>query len=75
MEIKTTSKKRESFEDQRIRPRKASNDLEMRASLKMGVQLGKLTQVVMVILMEMGDQLKAENHPARGRNHLMGLEK
>ena len=46
---------------------------EMRASLKMGVQLGKLIQVVMVILMGMGGQIKAGNHPERGKNHQMGL--
>ena len=48
---------------------------EMRASLKVGAQLDKSNQVVMVVLMEMGDQIKAENHPEKGKNHQMGLEK
>ena len=41
----------------------------------MGVQLGKLDQVVMVNLMEMGDQIKVENHQEEGKDHQMGLEK
>ena len=48
---------------------------EMRAFLVVGVQLGKLNQVVMVVLMEMGDQIKAENHQKRGKDHQVGLEK
>ena len=47
---------------------------EMRTSLKMGVQLGKSIEVVMVILMRMGDQAKAGNHPERGKNYQMDLE-
>ena len=71
IEVKTTSRRGESFEDQRIKPRKTR---EMRVSLKMEVQLGRLIQVVMVILVGMGDQIKAKNHPERGKNHQMGLE-
>ena len=41
----------------------------------MGVWLGKSYQVVMVILMEMGDQIKVENHQEKGKDHQMGLEK
>ena len=48
---------------------------EIRASLKVGVQLGKLDQVVMVNLMEMGNQIKVENHQEKGKDHQMGLEK
>ena len=48
---------------------------EERASLKMGAQLGKSNQVVMVVLMEMGDQIKVENHQERRKDHQMGLEK
>ena len=73
--LKQPPKKGKVLKTKGLDPERHLMIIEMRASLKMGVQLGKLTQVVMVILMEMGDQLKAENHPARGRNHLMGLEK
>ena len=48
---------------------------KIRASLKVGVQLGKLDQVVRVNLMEMGDQIKVENHQEKGKDHQMGLEK
>ena len=48
---------------------------EMGASLKVGAQLGKSNQVVMVVLMEMGDQIKAESHLEKGKNHQMGFEK
>ena len=48
---------------------------EIKASLKVGAQLGKLDQVVMVVLMEMGDQIKVENHQEKGKDHQMGLEK
>ena len=47
----------------------------MRISLKMGVQLRKSTQVIVVVLMEMGDQIKTEDHPEGGKNHQMGLDK
>ena len=47
---------------------------EMRASLEMGVQLGKLIQVLMGILVGMEDQIKVENHPGMGKNHQMGSE-
>ena len=48
---------------------------EMGASLKVRAQLGKTNQVVMVVLMEMGDQMKAENHPERGKDHQGSLQK
>ena len=48
---------------------------KIKASLKMGVWLGKSDQVVMVILMEMGDQIKVENHQEKEKDHQMGLEK
>ena len=41
----------------------------------MGVQLGKLDQVVMVNLMEMGDQIEVKYHQENGQDHQMGLEK
>ena len=47
----------------------------MRASLKVGAQLDESNQVVMVVLMEMRNQVKAENHPEKGEDHQMGLEK
>ena len=47
----------------------------MGASLKVRAQLGKTNQVVMMVLMEMGDHIKAENHPEKGKGHQMGLEK
>ena len=61
------------FEDQRIKPREAPNDKRDESFPEDGVQLGKLIQVVMVILVGMGDQIKAGNHPERGKNHQMGL--
>ena len=73
-ETKTTSRRGEKFENQRVSPERHLMIREMRASLKMGVQLGKSIQVVMVVLMGMGDQIKAGNHPERGKNHQMGLE-
>ena len=48
---------------------------KMGASLRVRAQLGKTNQVVMVVLMEMGDCIKAENHPEKGKDHQMGLEK
>ena len=47
---------------------------KIRTSLKMGVQLRESTQVVVVILIGMEDQIKAGNHPEGGKNHQMGLE-
>ena len=48
---------------------------EVKAFLKVGVQLGKLDQVVMVNLIEMGNQIMVENHQEKGKDHQMGLEK
>ena len=48
---------------------------EKRASLKVGTQQDKLNQVVMVVLMEMGNQIKVENHQEKGKDHQMGSEK
>ena len=47
----------------------------MRASLKVGAQLDKSNQVVMVVLMEMGDQIKVENHPEKGEGPPNGFRK
>ena len=74
IKAKTTFRRGESLGDPKIKPRKAPNDKEVRTSLKMGVQLGKLTRVVVVILMEMGDQIGVRNHLESGIGHQMGLE-
>ena len=74
IEIITTSRRGEVLKTKELSAERHLMIREMRASLKMEVQLGKLTQVVMVILMGMGDQIKAGNHPERGKNHQMGLE-
>ena len=74
IEVKTTCRRGESFEDQRIKPERHLIIREMKATLKVGVQLGKLTQVMVIILMEMGNQIKAGNHPQRGKGHQVGLE-
>ena len=73
IEVKTASRRGKVLETKELSPERHLMIREMRASLKMGVQLGKLIQVVMVILMGMGDQIKAGNHPERGKNHQMGL--
>ena len=65
---KTTYRERENFERHPM-------VREIRASLKVGVQLGKLDQVEMVNLMEMGNQIKEENHQEKGKDHQMDLEK
>ena len=74
IEAKTTSRKGEVLKIKELSPERHLMIREMRASLKMGVQLGKLIQVVMVILVGMGDQIKVGNHPGGGKNHQMGLE-
>ena len=71
----TTYRERENFENQRIKSREAPDDKRDGASLKVRAQLGKTNQVVMVVLMEMGDQIKVGNHPERGKDHQVGLEK
>ena len=71
-EVKTASREGENFENQRIKSREAPNDKRDGSFPEGG---GQSNQVVMVVLMEMGDQIKAENHPERGKNHQMGLEK
>ena len=47
----------------------------MKTSLKLEVQLRKSIQVVVVILMGMGDQIKIGNHPEGRKNYQMDLEK
>ena len=74
IEVKTASRKGESFRDQNIKPGKAPNDKRDESFPEDGGPVRKIIQVVMVILVGMGDQIKAENHPERGRNHQMGLE-
>ena len=46
----------------------------MKTSLKMGVQLRESTQVVVVILMAIEGQIKAGNHPEKGKDHQMSSE-
>ena len=72
---KATYIERENFENHRIKSREAPNDKRDGSSLKVGAQLDKSNQVVMVVLMEMGDQIKVENHSERGKDHQVGLEK
>ena len=48
---------------------------EKRASLKVGAQLDKLNQVVMVVLMGNGESDKGKKPPRKGKDHQMGLEK
>ena len=73
IEIKGTSRREERFENQKIKPREAPNDKRDGNFPEDGVQLRKSIQVVVVILMGMGDQIKAGNHPEGGKNHQMGL--
>ena len=72
---KTTYRERENFEGQRIKSKEIPNGKKEEGYPKGGVQLDKLNQVVMVVLMGMGDQVKVENHPERRKDHQMGLEK
>ena len=72
---KTAYIERENFENQRIKPKEAPNGKRDESFPEDGVQLNKANQVVMVVLMEMGDQIKAENHPEKEKDHQMVLEK
>ena len=74
---KTIYKERENFGDQRIQPKEAPAGRKDKSFSEGGggVQLGKLDQVVMVNLMQMGDQIKVENHQEKRKDHQMGLEK
>ena len=69
---KTAYIERENLKTQELSPKRHPMVGEIKASLKVGVQFGKLDQVV---LMEMGDQIKVENHQEKGKDHQMGLEK
>ena len=71
----TTYIERENFENQRIKPKEAPNGKKDESFPEGGAQLDKSNQVVMVVLMEMGDQIKAKNHPERGKDHQKDLEK
>ena len=72
---KTTYRERENLAGQRVQPKEAPADKKDKSFPEDGVWLGKSDQVVMVILMEMGDQVKVENHQEKGKDHQMGLEK
>ena len=72
---KQLTEKGKIFEAKELSLKKYPMAKERRATLKVGAQLDKLNQVVMVVLMEMGDQVKVENHPERRKDHQMGLEK
>ena len=71
---KTAYIERENFENQRIKPKEAPNGKRDKSFPEGGGPVSKLDQVVMVILMEMGDQIKVENHQEKGKGHKMGLE-
>ena len=75
VQIKGTSRRGERSENQEIKPERHLKTREVRTSLSMGLQLRKSTQVIAVVLMEMGDQIKIEDHPEGWKNHQMGLEK
>ena len=72
---KTTYLDRENIENQKVKSREAPNDKRNESFPEGGVRLDKSNQVVMVVLMEMGDQIKVENHPEREKDHQMGSEK
>ena len=74
IEVETASRRGKVLETKKLSPERHLMIREMTASLKMGTQLGKLIEVVVVILVGMGDQVKAGNHPEKGKNHQMGLE-
>ena len=67
--------KRKILKTKELGPKRHLLIREIKDALKVGAQLGKLDQVVMVVLMEMGDQIKVENHQEKGKDHQMGLEK
>ena len=75
IEIKGTSKGGKKFETKELSPERHLMIRKIRTSLKMGVQLRESTQVVVVILMVIEDQIKTGNHPEGGKNHQMDLEK
>ena len=72
---KTTYRERGNLAGQRVQPKEAPADKKDKSFPEDGVWLGKSDQVVMVILMEMGDQVKVENHQEKGKDYQMGLEK
>ena len=75
IEVKTTSRRGESFEDQRIKPREAPNDKRDESCPEDGGPVKKINPGGNGNSGGNGDQIKAENHPERGKNHQMGLEK
>ena len=74
IEAKTTSRRGKSFEDQRIKPRKASNDKRDESFPENGGPVRKIIPGGNSNSGGNGDQIKARNHPERGKNHQMGLE-
>ena len=73
IEIKEPLEEGKDLKIKEVSPERHLMIREMGTSLRMGVHLRKSIQVVVVILMGMGDQIKAGNHPEGGRNHQMGL--
>ena len=69
---KTTYRERENFEGQRIEPKEAPID---KRDKSFSEGRSPVRKVVMVVLMEMGDQIEVENHQEKGKDHQMGLEK
>ena len=60
--IRQSTEKGKILEVKEFSPKRHLQIKKIKASLKVGVQSGKLDQVVMGVLMEMGYQIKVENH-------------
>ena len=72
---KTIYRERENFGGQRIQPKEAPADKKDKSFSEGGGPVRKVRQVVMGVLMQMGDQIKVENHQEKGKDHQMSLEK
>ena len=72
--VKTIPRRGESFEDQRIKPRKAPNDKRDGGFLKDGGPVRKINPGGGGNSDGNEGSDKGRNHPERGRNHLIGLE-
>ena len=70
--IRQTTEKEKIFKVREFSLKRHLLIKKIKTSLKVEVQLG---QVVMLILMEIGDQIKVENHQEKRKDHQMGLEK
>ena len=72
---KTTYRERENFESQRIKPKEMPNGKKEESFPEGGGLVRQVKPSGNGGLIEMGDQTKVENHPERGKDHQMGLEK